>query len=309
MAESDAVRRLVNLTFALLGSDKPRSIAWVGDNVDGYEGRSYEALDKQIRTDIKDLRRMWIPVHITNGELTLNKERYELAPVELTEAEATAIGLAADLAEGANLGAFARSGWTKLAASGATRTFDSPAISSVSNDITRLDPETLRRLLFAVRKPARLTFTFTPAAGAPTQQRTVDPWGIVPLNNRAYLVGWDVDRGAERVFRIHKISNVRYREVGDFHSAQGDLQTVVEKLLRGPVADAEVTVAAGAGDALAVRGERDGNVIRLRGVERDWLVRTIASLAGSVVAVEPEDVRRDVAALLHAAAGQKGAAE
>lgn len=302
MNNSDAVRRLVNLTFALLGSDTPRSIAWVGANVDGYEGRAPEALDSLIRRDVRDLRAMWVPVRIENGELFLNKERYELPPVELTEAEASAVGLAADLAQGANLGAFARSGWTKLAASGATRAFDSPAISSVSNDITRLNPETLRWLLYGVRKPTRLEFDFTPSQGAAAQRRRVDPWGIVPLNNRAYLVGWDVDKDAERVFRVRKISHVKPVEADGFHQAEGDLQTLVEKLLQGPVTDATVTVTNGAGDELASRGERDGDIIRLRGVERDWLVRTLGSLAGSVTSIEPEDVKRDVVELLKGAA-------
>lgn len=300
MTHADVVRRQVNLTFALLAADAPRSAAWIGAHVDGYADKEPAALEAMLRRDVRDLRAVWVPVHYDNGELYLNKERYELEPVDLTEAEATAVGLAADLAQGANLGAFARSGWTKLAASGATRTFDGPPIASVSNDITRLDPETLRRLLVGVRKPARLTFDFVGKRGAAAQRRTVDPWGIVPLNNRAYLVGWDVDRKAERVFRVAKISNVAHVSGGPEAQASGDLQVIVDKHLRGPVTDATITLSGG-GDELASRGERDGNVVRLRGVERDWVVRTVASLAGQVTGIEPEDLRRDVVRLLEEA--------
>lgn len=301
MSDTDAVRRQVNLTFALLGSSGARSSKWVARNVDGYEGRTPDALALLLKRDVAELRTLWVPIHFEHGEVWLNKEQYELEPVELTEAEASAVGLAADLAHGANLGAFARSGWTKLAASGARRSFDAPAIASISNDITRLDPRVLQHILYGVRHQLRLSFDFLPAQGAQVQRRHVDPWGVVPLNNRTYLVGWDVDRAAERVFRVHKISKVGRERVSDFHSPTVGVQEVVEKLLRGEIASARVTLEPGAGDELASRGVREGNDVVLDGVERDWLVRTIASLAGRVRAVEPEDVRRDVIALLEQA--------
>lgn len=305
MSENDAVRRHVNLVFALLGSDRPRSAEWVRANVDGYDGNSTNAFEIMLKRDVKELRSMWVPIQLVNGELWLNKDQYELEPVELTEAEATVVGLAADLAQGANLGAFARSGWTKLAASGATRAFDAPVLASVSNDITRLDPETLRKLVAGVRNKVRLKFDFLPAPGEQVQRRTVDPWGIVPLNNRAYLVGWDLDRQQERVFRVRKISNVAgVQAATEFRDRQGDVQAIVEKQLSSKLVDATVTVTPGTAEALACRGERDGETIRLRGVDRDWLVRTIASQAGNVTAVEPEEVRRDVVALLSHVGGK-----
>lgn len=303
MSEVEAGRRQVNLTFALLGADGPRDIAWVGRNVDGYQDKSPKALALAIRRDVKELRTMWVPVRFNEGKLWLDKDQYQLEPVELTEEEATVIGLAADLAHGGNLGAFARSGWTKLAASGATRSFDEPVLASFSNDITRLDPETLRHLLTGVRTAQRLKFDFLPSPGQPMQQRTVDPWGIVPLNNRAYLVGWDRDRDAARVFRVRKISNVRRVSADDFRGQVGSLQEIVEKQLSQTLVDATVTVHGG-GDELASRGERDGDTIRLTAVERNWLVRTIASLAGNVTAVEPADVRSEVIALLSEVEGK-----
>ena len=74
--------------------------------------------------------------------------------------------------------------------------------------------------------------------------------------------------------------------------------------------DATVTVAAGAGESLAQRGtrvshadaEEQVDTITVTGVDRDWAVRTIASLAGSVVWVEPGEVRQDVVKLLRTAA-------
>ena len=66
-----------------------------------------------------------------------------------------------------------------------------------------------------------------------------------------------------------------------------------------------MTVSGAAGDELASRGQRDGDTIKLQGVDRDWLIRTVASLAGSVSAIEPADVREDVVALLRHMGGEK----
>ena len=60
--------------------------------------------------------------------------------------------------------------------------------------------------------------------------------------------------------------------------------------------------------SLAQRGTRvageagdDTDIITVCSADRDWAVRTIASLAGSVVRVEPEDIRQDVVKLLRTA--------
>lgn len=301
------VARMVGLTFALLASPGKRTTDWVRAHVDGYADRSRDAVAHQIERDVAELRKLWVPAHFSGGEVWVDKDLYELPAVDLTAEEASAVGLAVDLSQRGTLGAFARSGWTKLAASGATRTFDAPAIASVSNDITQLDSATFGAIVACVRNQQRMSFDFVRAAGKAPERRTVDPWGIVPLNNRAYLVGFDVDRGDERVFRVKKISAVKKVRVSDddgdeFVPATRDLQEIVEETLRGPVTDAVVTVLCDAGEELAQRGEREGSVITLRGVERDWVVRTVASLAGTVTAIEPADVRADVVALLREAA-------
>ena len=86
---------------------------------------------------------------------------------------------------------------------------------------------------------------------------------------------------------MRRISAVKGERAHEFHNPTRDLQTIVEDRLRGPITDAKITVAPMSGDELAIRGTRTGDVIELRGVERDWLVRTVASLAGSVVGIEP----------------------
>lgn len=301
--DNDMVVRQVGLTFALLASPGKRDVAWVQAHVDGYGGRTREAAAHLLDRDVRDLRRLGVPARYVDGEVWVNKDLYELPPVDLTPEEASVVGLAADLSKPGSLGEFARSGWTKLAASGATRGNESTALSSVSNDIFQLRPETLRDIVACAEAKQRMSFDFVRAPGKEPERREVDPWGVVSLNNRAYFVGYDIDRGAERVFRVKKISRVKKVKHADaFHEPTRPLQQIVEESLRGETVDATVRVTVGVGDELAARGTRDGETITLTGVDRDWAVRAIAALAGNVVSVEPDGVRDDVVKLLRAAA-------
>lgn len=304
--DSDMIIRQVGLTFALLNSPEKRDIAWVQRHVDGYGDRSRDAAGHLIRRDVAELRRLWVPAHFVDGEVWVDKDLYELPPVDLTAEEASVVGLAVDLSQPGSLGSFARSGWTKLAASGATRNLDAPTLVSVSNDIFQLRPETLRAIVACVRNKQRMSFDFVRAPGKDPERRVVDPWGVVSLNNRAYFVGYDIDRGAERVFRVKKISQVKRVNTSEpFHEQERELQSIVEASLRGDLVDATVTVANGAGEELAMRGKRIDDTITLTSVDRDWIVRAIASIAGNVIAVEPAGVREDVVKLLRSAKGKE----
>ena len=314
--DNDMVVRQVGLTFALLASPSKRDVAWVQKHVDGYGGRTRDAAAHLIERDVRELRDLGVPARYQDGEVWVVKDLYELPAVDLTAEEASVVGLAADLSKPGSLGEFARSGWTKLAASGATRSMDAPALMNVSNDIFQLRPDTLRAIVKCVQAKQRISFDFVRAPGKDPERRAADPWGVVSLNNRAYFVGYDIDRDDVRVFRLKKVSRLKkVRHSDAFHERAGDLQALVEETLRGELIDATVTVTHGTGEELAQRGSRTSKVgtggdtsaggetdtITLRGVDRDWAVRTIASLAGNVVAVEPLEVREDVVKLLRTA--------
>lgn len=306
MTRSDVMTsRQLNLAFALLGSPRPRTQQWIAKHVDGYADRTPEALEKLIKRDVDDLRRVGVPAETRAGEAWIEHDKYELEPLNLTVEEATALGLVVDLSQAGRLGAFARSGWTKIAASGVTRMFDSPTIAFVDNDIINLDPDVLKAALACARTKTRMTFDFQPAPGTSLQRRTLDPWSVVPLNNKTYLVGWDCDRGQERVFRLMKVSNIRKsKNQTSFHDATKDPRDVLQNVLRGPLADAVVEISAGVGEELSLQGERsEGSAagldrIAVSGVERDWLVRTLASLAPHVHSITPPDIHEEVSALL-----------
>ncbi|STC70442.1 helix-turn-helix transcriptional regulator [Corynebacterium pilosum] len=299
-ADDDAVARLTNLTFGLLGAETPRTHDWVRANVAGYEDRTDQAFQRLIQRDVASIRRAGVPARSENGLVWVDKDSYELPPIEFTDAEATVLGLAGDLGQAGSLGAFARSGWTKLAASGATRSFDDAPLASMDNDVLRLSADLVKAVTACIRTHTRMSFDYRPSPTAEVQRRVMDPWGIVALHNKAYIAGWDIERGAPRSFRAIRVSNVRKVRSDEFITTDRDLQEVVEESLRGPTTTATLLIDEPAPE-LTDKATGDGEHWVLRDVERDWLVRTVASYADQVVVVKPDDVRADVLALLEAA--------
>ena len=226
--DNDMVVRQVGLTFALLASPAKRDVTWVQKHVDGYGGRTRDAATHLIERDVRELRDLGVPARYQDGEVWVVKDLYELPAVDLTAEEASVVGLAADLSKPGSLGEFARSGWTKLAASGATRSMDAPALMNVSNDIFQLRPDTLRAIVKCVQAKQRISFDFVRAPGKDPERRVADPWGVVSLNNRAYFVGYDIDRDDVRVFRLKKISKLKkVRHSDAFHERASNLQALV----------------------------------------------------------------------------------
>lgn len=69
----------------------------------------------------------------------------------------------------------------------------------------RLDHEVLAVLALACRDRERVRFGYAPYRGDPATRR-VEPFRLVPLGRRWYLVGYDLDRADWRTFRIDRIS-------------------------------------------------------------------------------------------------------
>lgn len=292
----DVLYRRTNLTFALLGSPRPRTREWIRRNVDGYQ----KVGEKTLQRDLQVLRGIGVPVAATQEEIAVESDDYELPAVQFTPAEATVIGMAGELGRAGALGAFTRSGWTKIAAAGARRELGpSPVTHTSCNDTTRLRPQFLALILQAVAKRRRISFSYRPRPGAEAHTRTMDPWGLVPVDGRVYLVGHDIDRDAPRSFRAVKLSGVD--DVGPAsHEPAADLQEIVRGSLsaRRQLVDAVLTVTGERGGELGVAV--DGR-LELAQVDADWLVRTAASYAPDVVVESPREIRERVAALLQEA--------
>ena len=311
-----AVHRLTNLVFALQEADRQggRMLTpeWIRRNVDGYGDSSPEAFQRRLNRDIITLGRAGVPLEQRSAgdsggtAYRLLTDRYELPEVSFTPEEAAVPGMAGDLGESSELGVFARSGWTKLAAAGVRRDLSEAPVFTAVNDSHRLSPEILGNILTVIRAGLRMSFDYVATPTSEPVRRTMDPWALVPLQDRLFLVGHDLDRDAPRAFRVLRIAKVYAKRQEITHpQPEEDLQNIVVESLRALHArvDAVLTIPEGIAHELAAVGtKREDGRTEFLDVDRAWLSRTAAGFAPEVIVHEPADVRADVIALLKGAA-------
>ena len=259
--------------------------------------------------DIATLQRAGVPIVHSGGEdgarYRLDASSYKLPSVEFSPEEAMVLGIAGGMGTTGGLSDFSLSGWTKIAASGASRNLSGAPVYTAVNDITRLAPEVITSVLAAVRNRLRITFSYRANPAAKPVRRVMDPWGVVNRDSHIYIVGFDVDRGAPRVFRALRVSDVKRSHDPAEHTVPTEtVQALVERALqRGEKVDAQLLIPVGKAQELMDAGEKqpDGTVMLYK-VDKDWLVRTAAGYAPEVQVVEPAGVRQEVISLLRAAA-------
>ncbi|ANE04021.1 helix-turn-helix transcriptional regulator [Corynebacterium crudilactis] len=312
------LERQINLTFAFLSatsySRKFLTQAWIRDNVGDYKGLSDIAFRRKLQRDFAYLRRVGVPIEqftiesgIAEGQQAyrLSEDSYELPSVEFTAEEAAVLGMAGEMGQNQELGAFARSGWTKLAAGGAHRDLTTSTAITNAGDLGSLSAKTLDAIIKARHTGRSISFHYQGSRTAPPTTRRMDPWGLVPERDRIYLVGFDRDRNAPRTFRSTRISDITLEAKAQNPMPDGlNLQDMVRAQLRkkSVLIDATLHITPGRAVELRAAGvktpERD--TWFLEDVDRDWLVRTAASHAPEAVVVHPQDVIDDVIALLRA---------
>ncbi|PFG28727.1 helix-turn-helix transcriptional regulator [Corynebacterium renale] len=317
----DKTDRILQLMFVLIDSARSGhpflSITDLRSKIRDYSGKSVDAARHMLNRDVEAIARMGMPLERTtfpDGSFgyRLNSQRYELPEIDFTPEEAAVLGLAGDLGRRTELAAFARSGWSKLAAGGLDRDLSDSTheIFYQVDDFSSVTPQVWKPIIHAVAKKVTVTFDYTPSPAATPQPRRMDPWAVVPLNNRIYLLGFDLDKNAGRAFRIVKISRVIRTDRPITHPHPADLsatELVKESLQRNrTLIDATVRIFTGTSQALRNAGEvsasEDGlDTITLHDVDREWLVRTVASYGAQARVVSPEDVVSEVQELIQKA--------
>ncbi|MFP7365779.1 WYL domain-containing protein [Corynebacterium callunae] len=316
------LERQINLTFAFLSAEsysrKFLTRPWIRANVSGYRNLSDDAFRKKLLRDLAALRRVGVPIEqFTNasgfaeGEQAyrLSSESYELQEVEFTPEEAAVLGMAGEMGQSQELGAFARSGWTKLAAGGAQRDLSSSASVTNAGDLRTLSAKNFDAILKARHRGQRISFSYEPSRTSEKVIRTMDLWGLVPERDRIYLVGFDIDRNAPRCFRVIRITDVT--AVGPASHpmpADTNLQELVRQQLRrrSELVDATLRITPGRAVELSAAGtHQEQDLWLLKDVDRSWLVRTAAAHAPEAIVIEPQEVIDQVIELLKAARGQE----
>jgi proteasome accessory factor B len=201
--------RLLNLVICLLATRRFLSVQEIRDAVPGYDQDTEESFRRMFERDKEELRELGIPLetgtnshaHDDEPGYRIARRDYELPEIHLEPDEAAALGLAARLWQSAPLAGATGSALLKLRAAGV----DAVAAPAALEPRVGANEPAFEACLRAVQEGRGIRFTYRTSGVQPPQERSVEPYGVVSWRGRWYLVGHDLDRQAQRVFRLSRI--------------------------------------------------------------------------------------------------------
>ena len=110
--------------------------------------------------DCRELLQAGVPLIGNDEGWRLLREEYSLPEVEFTPAEAQILALAGKMGTGEELGAFSRSGWLKLAASGAATEFTTTPSIAPNADLATFNPKAYTTITSAINTRQRISFYY-----------------------------------------------------------------------------------------------------------------------------------------------------
>lgn len=302
--------RLVNLTLALMATSRFVTVEEIARLVAGYDPPDGDVTDAAFRRmferDKEQLRELGIPVEtgpvdpLYGDDLgyRIRRSDYALPPLQLEPDEAAALGLAARFWSSTELASASTSALRKLAAGGV----DTVAPVGFEARVDAADPA-FAPLTEAVRARRVVTFPYR-RPGAEESLRRLEPWGVVSRRRNWYVVGLDRGRGAERVFRLSRITGPVRLESGPgaYEIPDGvDLRAAVSDATPAePTATARIRLAEGVGTRLRRRGTLTGDVLALPYADEERLAEEICGYGPGAVVLEPPSLRDEVVRRLRA---------
>ncbi|MEU4388781.1 WYL domain-containing protein [Promicromonospora sp. NPDC023805] len=330
--------RLLNLVIALVNTNAAMTKQQVRTAVAGYaDAPSGEAFERMFERDKDMLRALGIPVvtvgtggHTDELGYRIDQDAYALPPIDLTPAELGVLSLAAQFWQDKTLQTDINRAMVKLRAAGA----GDPSVDALAGlaPSVRAVGDAYGPLMEAIEARRAVTFSYRAAYNGAVLTRHVEPWRIAARDGGWYLMCFDRDRQAPRVFRMSRIES-RVRITGPSGSyAIPDFETdVMLGKAHGEVRAAVVAVRPERAGALRARakpvpeGEREAYSERLprpagggagerAGDHAGWDIlevpyRSLSGMASeaagygaALVVLEPEPVRNETLRRLTAAA-------
>ena len=316
--------RLMNLHILLLGAkrfigkDAIREACYP-EHARGPAGD--EAFERAFERDKDALRQIGAVIEVGSADAFFDDEIGYRIPTEQTSLpeirfesdEAAVLGLAAQVWQQATLAKATGRALAKLKGQGVE--IDPSRLEVVAPAITADEPA-FEPLWDAIGKRRQVSFPYQRADETAPTTRRVQPWGLARSSGRWYVVGFDVDRGAERVFRLSRIvGTVRASgKSGAYDVPPGtDVREVARRLSPSyPSVRAEVRVRQGTGVGLRRRAEsltpiadRPGwDAVVVQGPVHE-LADEVLTYGADVVVVAPQSLRDDVVARLRAVASSR----
>ncbi|MBC7373062.1 MAG: WYL domain-containing protein [Frankiales bacterium] len=299
--------RLLNLVICLLATRRFLSVQDIRTAVPGYAQDTEDAFRRMFERDKEELRELGIPLetgtdsaaHDDEPGYRIARRDYELPEIHLEPDEAAALGLAARLWQSAPLAGATGSALLKLKAAGV----DAPAAPAALEPRVGASEPAFEACLSAVRDGQAITFSYRGAGPAPATQRSVEPWGVVSWRGRWYLVAHDIDRGAERVFRLSRIVGAvkTVGEAGAVVAPPGlDLRAMAGRMaVDEPRHLARVSLRGGAGwelrraaSSTASDPDRDGwQVVEVGYSDPERLADRVTGYGADAVVISPPEAR------------------
>ncbi|MFD0343097.1 helix-turn-helix transcriptional regulator [Streptomyces sp. NPDC127117] len=308
--------RLMNLALCLLGTRRPLSKRELRGSIEAYlEAGSDDAFNRMFERDKDDLRELGLIIETVEnldgdtGYLA-RRDSNRLPPITLDAEEAAALGLAAKVWQQARLAGAASGALQKLRAAGMPEAEDTYEVHSALEPRIPVHEAAFEPLMLACRDRRPVTFDYRKGNAATSEQRQVEPWTLECWRGHWYLAGWDRDRGAERVFRLSRITGRVRSRAGAFTTEVPDVVTVRETVesWAGETATrtALIRLRTGAGYPLRSRA------VSVRELGNGWdeleipyghgLDAWLVEFGPDVVVQEPADLRADVVDRLRAVA-------
>jgi len=315
--DTDKLIRQLSLVAFLMAERRPLTARDIKSNVEGYQEMSDEAFARRFYSDRAELVALGVPLdsqrdEFTGEELyTLRSERYFLPELELDDEELAALQTCFYLLEGRF--AYAeplRLALQNLALGRSAGSLAEPPTDTAVRAVVR-DPDyspelqgRLGKLEGAISKQRTVKFRYWSIYRDDEQERTLNPYALLPENGSWYVIGHDLDRDDIRTFRVSRIrSDIRFatRRERDFKLPQdfdveeyrgraewqfGDLVGAA-KIEVAPDTAWWVERAYGGG-----RNEVDGEVFTTRYASSALLARWILRQDGRAIPLEPSELRR-----------------
>ena len=310
-----AAERLLDLVIALTHTRHRMTKAEIRASVNGYSGAtSDEAFDRMFERDKDQLRALGLPIvtltdstHEDDVGYRIDTAEYELPPVQFSPAEIGVLSLAAQVWQDSSFSADSRRGLTKLRA--VSDAADPGRFAGLSLRVRGPDAA-FGELLDAIEDRIPVRFTYRAASTGSTDARTVEPWRLFAKDRGWYLVAFDTDRQAQRLFRLSRIVG-KVRRVGE----PGQVQVPRQQSTTEPeTTTVLLALAPERASALRARGVAEAgttgptgrDVYRLETTDVDRLAEEIAGYTDAVVVLDPPELRAAVLRRLRAAAALGG---
>ena len=200
--------RLVNLTIALLATERWITKTEIYRTVDGYAGE-LDAKERMFERDKEELRNLGIEIEVGSFDplfedevgYRIRAEKYQIHLKDLSPTQLALIASATQAWKGAVLGSQASSALAKLQSLGIESDIDGmPALANT----LKISDANLVKVIDAIAQKRTISFGYRNIENE-VGQRAIEPFGVGTKNGHWYLAGKDLDKKEIRLFRLDRV--------------------------------------------------------------------------------------------------------